>query len=380
MNCLELFAGAGGAALGLERYGLTHAGLVEMDPNACNTLRAVGYDHVIEGDVRDHDAIARVVGGTPINMVWSSFPCQAFSIAGQRKGARDERNGWPWTVGVLDKYKPTYFIGENVMGLTHHVADCDRQGDPEACPACYLDRLILPQLAERFAYTGYIRLDAADFGVPQHRRRIFLYGAPHPVIPPRATHGPGMFTKPWVSMGEALQLGTQRVVGGGSNPNKTYPVRSYRDLTDEPSTTMSAAQIGNAGPWVVGFSERQNGTRGRTPIAADRPCPTIQAGSHRDNGLRVHLLERPSPTVTTTEVKGTRGATMRSSPDRGSDVLFLATGRRRLTVAECAKLQGFPDGYADKLQGTVASKYRQVGNAVPPKMAEVIARAVLNPR
>ena len=355
MNCLELFAGAGGAALGLERYGLTHTGLVEMDPHACNTLREVGYDNVIESDVRDHDAIARVVGGTPIDMVWSSFPCQAFSIAGQRKGARDtERNGWPWTVGVLDKYKPTCFIGENVMGLTHHVADCDKKGDPEACPACYLDRSILPQLAKRFAYSGYIRLDAADFGVPQHRRRIFLYGAPHPVIPPRATHGPGMFTKPWVSMGEALQLGTQRVVGGGSNPNKTYPVRSYRDLTDEPSTTMSAAQIGNAGPWVVGFSERQN-------------------------GLRVHLLERPSPTVTTTEVKGTRGPTMRSSPDRGSDVLFLATGRRRLTVAECAKLQGFPDGYADKLQGTVASKYRQVGNAVPPKMAEVIARAVLNP-
>ena len=97
MKCIELFAGAGGAALGLEAAGIEHAALCEWDPHACATLRAAGLGPVVEGDVRDLDAIAAVAGES-CDLLWSSFPCQAFSTAGKRLGAEDPRNDWPWTV------------------------------------------------------------------------------------------------------------------------------------------------------------------------------------------------------------------------------------------------------------------------------------------
>ena len=281
---LELFAGAGGAALGLEAAGFEHAGLVELNADACASLRASGLGPVVHADVRDLDAIEKAAPASP-NLLWSSFPCQAFSQAGSRLGEEDERNGWPWTVDAIDRFKPQAFIGENVRGLLSFE---------------YFEETILSDLSKRFKHVGFWLLNAADFGVPQHRRRVFVWGADRPLVPPTRTHGPGMFTKPWVSMGEALQLD------------------------------------GN------------------------------------------QILSRPSPTVLANEVKGHTNPDVdrgRKTPvSRAADALYLATGRRRLTVQECAILQGFPPDHS--FIGTKKSKYRQVGNAVPPKLAQVVAEAV----
>ena len=175
LRCLELFAGAGGAALGLERAGLAHAARCEWDPSACATQRAAGLGPVVEGDVRNLDAITAAAGPAPVDVLWSSFPCQAFSTAGKRLGAADERNGWPWTVAAVDRFRPTWLLGENVRGLLLHTGGCTFAGgqeglfsraDPSACPGCYFERVILPDLRARFAYVGWWLLDAADFGVP----------------------------------------------------------------------------------------------------------------------------------------------------------------------------------------------------------------------
>jgi DNA (cytosine-5)-methyltransferase 1 len=88
---LDLFAGAGGASLGAERAGYTVVAAVEWDADACATHRAAMPSvPVIEGDIR---AIERAPDA---DVWWASPPCQAWSHAGKRKGARDARNGWPW--------------------------------------------------------------------------------------------------------------------------------------------------------------------------------------------------------------------------------------------------------------------------------------------
>lgn len=316
-RALELFAGCGGAALGLSRAGFAHAALVEWDRHACATLRAATAGPVVEGDVRDRDAIAAVIGPAPVDVLWSSFPCQAWSTAGKRRGAADERNGWPWTRDAIDRFKPTWFVGENVRGLTLHRKACPTHHfglpDPDGCPGCYFEIEMEDALSNRYERWGHWIVDAADYGVPQIRRRVILWAGPAPLAKPAPSHGPsGLW--PHVGMGTALRDRTARVY-----------------------------------------------TEGRA-------------------GTEPGRLDAPAPTVTTTEEKGTRasaasGWTFNGGPDRASDALFLATGRRRLTVAECALLQDFPVDYP--FQGPVGARYRQIGNAVPPRLAEAVGAAVL---
>lgn len=307
MKVLELFAGAGGAALGLHAAGMTAVAHVEWDRDACATMRAADLVPVIEGDVRDLDGIEAAMTGTP-DVLWSSFPCQAWSQAGRRLGANDPRNGWPWTVAALDRFQPAWFIAENVKGLTHHAskAGCDRAGShPEECPGCYLQGVILPDLRARFAYVEARVLDAADYGVPQHRQRLIIIAGPRPVQWPEATHGPGT-PLPYVSMAQALDL----VPATGTPP--AAAARAH-----QPSTTL------------IGGSAHSH-TCGRSIV--------------------------------------------RSQKTR--DAIVALTGRSALTVTECAVLQGFPENHP--FQGaTKSTRYRQVGNAVPPRLAEVVGRAVV---
>jgi DNA (cytosine-5)-methyltransferase 1 len=274
---------------------------------------------------------------------------------------------------------PRWLVAENVPGLLCHRGDCPTRiggyAEPMACAGCYWSEVVLVEARRRFAWVGWWLLDAADFGVPQHRRRVFLIGGPHQVSPPQPTHGDpatlrqrglfGPLRLPWVTMREALNLGeSAEVIGGGTNASGD--ARSYRQIADEPSTTVAAVQIGNAGPWVVQHM-------GGAPRGLEAPAPALGGGGNL-------MLERPAPAVTAQEVKGTRasaasGYTFNGGPDRASDALFIATGRRRLTVEEVATLQGFPSNHP--WQGTKTSRYRQVGNAVPPRLAEVVARAVM---
>lgn len=369
MRVLELFAGAGGAALGLRAAGLRSVGLCEWDADACETLRAAGFGPVIEGDVRDLEAIEAAISAPP-DVLWSSFPCQAWSTAGSRKGAQDDRNGWPWTVAAIDHFAPRWVLCENVRGLLCHSAS--QCGDPVTCPGCYFERVILPDLRARFEHVGWWLLDAADFGVPQHRRRVILWGGPRPLSRPEATHCDpaelaqvGLFAarQPWRSMGEALGFGLRD--DEERRGNRARP-------PCEPSRTVGGGgntmvRDGNAGPFVIGNYRGREGGAVMETHSADEPSRAIRhgGGSSVPYVIGSGLYVEPAPTVTATEHKGCA-----TDPRRASRAM-----RRRLTVEECATLQDFPPDHP--FRGNQTSRYRQVGNAVPPKLAEVVGRAVL---
>ncbi|PKO40961.1 MAG: DNA (cytosine-5-)-methyltransferase [Betaproteobacteria bacterium HGW-Betaproteobacteria-3] len=156
MNSLELCAGAGGQALGLERSGFEHEALVEWDAAACNTLR-LNRPHwnVIEGDLGQFDAR----GYKNIDLVAGGVPCPPFSKAGKQLGAADERDLFPQAIRIVDETRPQAVMLENVRGLLDAVFVDYRQK-------------IATQLQALGYWTDWHLFNAADFGVCQLRPRV----------------------------------------------------------------------------------------------------------------------------------------------------------------------------------------------------------------
>lgn len=266
MMCVELFAGAGGAALGLEAAGIEHAALCEWDPYACATLRAAGLGPVIEGNTADIDY--RPFRG--VDLLWASPPCQMHSSAGNGSGY----DGWPDVLRCIRETAPRWVAIENVIGAPVEQWCAD-----------------LRDL--RFTVRAFL-LNAARYGVPQRRRRWFIVAGPFQVVP----RAPSMRETP---ASVILGHGWIRAEGCGATGRSTA----------EPSFTVTKA--------------------GNLYWYPSNPGP-------RKKGDRVK-------------------------------------GGRRVTVNECAALQDFPADYP--WQGPQTAQYRQIGNAVPPRLAEVVGHAVM---
>ena len=255
VRAVELFAGAGGAALGLHAAGIEHLRCIEWDKDAAATLAAAGFPTVC-GDVRDLSLYA----GLDPDLIWSSFPCQCWSSASpDRLGPKDtERNGWPWTMDAIDAMSPRWFVAENVTGLTQHRGECAGGCvGPELCPRAYLDRVILAQLRERFPSVACRVLNSSSYGVPQHRRRLIIVAGKHAIDWPAPTHGKptgqgdlfGRKLLPWRTVRDALTITSGRVIGGGTRGHGMAEWKP-RDCTDEPGPCVNAMQGSTAGIYV----------------------------------------------------------------------------------------------------------------------------------
>lgn len=323
VEAVDLFCGAGGLSLGLRAAGVEVVAGVERDDDALATwsaahprAAAVGGD-VNEVDWRRFDGVTLVVGGPP---------CQPWSVGGLRRGEDDERDGWPAFLTALQVLQPRAFLAENVAGLT------------EGAMRPRWRRLVQELSAAGYRVSAKV-LNAADYGVPQKRRRCLVVGFRdrEPFVFPAPTYGPGR-PHPWRSAGGVL------VPEPRGDPNRavvTYAARP--DIRKDPY----AGHVFNGG--------------GR-PINLEAPAPTLLASM---GGNKTPWLDTAS-VVPAYHAHLLAGGQPRSGP---------VPGARRITVEEAASLQTFPP--AVRFAGTCSSRYRQVGNAVPPLLAAVLGRALL---
>lgn len=304
LSTLELCAGGGGAALGLEQAGFSPVALLDNDPHACATLRRNRpYWNVIQADIRRFDAaywrnVALLSGG---------LPCPPFSIAGKQLGSDDERDLFPAMLRISKEVQPRAILIENVRGIL-----TDRFAGYRAKIDAALNRQGFDVYWAAF--------NAIDFGVPQARFRVFLV---------------------------ALRRGETKPL--------EWPIpvqRNARTVADAISDIMGSRGWRGLAQWVK---------------RAAAPAPTIVGGSHKHGG----------PDLGPTRAR-------REWAQLGIDGLGLADeppardfdGMPRLTVPMVARIQSFPDDW--QFVGSKTHSYRQVGNALPVKLAASVAKAVRN--
>lgn len=367
MRSVELFAGGGGLALGIHLAGFSTELVAEWDRWACDTLRenqAAGYHLVVGADVREGDirAIDWSVVPEGIDLVSGGPPCQPFSAGGRGNAANDPRDMFPATAEVMRQLRPRAFIIENVRGLTRS-AFTDyfnyiqlRLAHPELISRSgeswgdHYSRLQAEHTSVRsdLQYRVLTTLvNAADYGVPQQRWRVFFVGFRSDVDAewafPAPTHSAGALRaiqdngSYWERHGVAK---SKRVaVQASAKPADTQmkPWRTVRDaISDLPQPGSKSVLNHIAQPGARAYP-------GHTGSYIDAPAKALKAGVHGVPGGE-NMLRRFDGSV------------------------------RYFTVREAARLQTFPDSYA--LHGPWTEAMRQLGNAVPVMLAETVALSV----
>lgn len=318
-NVIELFAGAGGMALGLEQAGFNGVVFVEQNKWACKTLRANRSSwNVIEGDIRDVNFLEY----KDVDLVSGGAPCQAFSYAGKRLGFDDIRGTlFSEFARCVKEIEPKMFLFENVKGLLNH--DNGRTFDT-----------ILNVFTELGYSVQYKILDASFYGVAQKRQRLIIVGIRNDLV--------------------------NEIKFNYPNPDKERTVlkSALKDVPDSPGSTYSekkrkVMELVPPGGWwkdlpqdvildyVGNFDVSRGGTTGMARrLSWDEPCLT--------------LLTSPSQKMTE-----------RCHPEE----------TRPLTIREYARVQSFPDDW--EFAGSISEQYKQIGNAVPVELARRIGLEII---
>lgn len=380
MNSVELFAGAGGLAIGMSNAGFRHAAVIEWDHDACETFRENQRHnaHAVEGwplheeDARkfDYSAIR-----SEISVISGGPPCQPFSMGGKHRAHRDERDMFPEAVRAVRELRPEAFIFENVKGLAResflpyltyiqlqlqHPDLARRKSEEWLDHRARLERYH-SQTSETATYNVLLNvMNAANFGVPQKRERIFIVGFRSDVGAswsiPKATHSEeSLLRSKWVS-GEYWD---RHEIARRHRPEA--PLRLRRRI----ERLWDELPLESSRPW-----------RTVRDAVSDLPDPEKHPRNGITNhnytpGARVYIghtgspLDQPSKTLKAGQHGVPGGENMMVKPD-GSVRYF--------TVREAARLQTFPDEYT--FCGAWSQTMRQLGNAVPVALGEVVARSV----
>ena len=325
-NVLELFAGAGGLAVGMEKAGLKCVALNEIDKHACESLRKNCPNcNVLEGDIKNfnfteyHNQVDVVTGG---------FPCQAFSYAGKRLGFEDARGTLFYEFArVVKEVNPPICIGENVKGLLNHDNGKTLKG-----MISILDEIGYNVMPVKV-------LKAINFKVPQKRERLILVGIRKDIN--QKYEYPKPYKKIYnlsdaLKKGELFSSNVPKSAGAKYPESKKsvldlVPPKGYwRDLPLEIQKDFMGASF-YLGGGKTGMARR---------IGWDEPCLTLTCSPAQKQTERCH-------------------------PDE----------TRPFTVREYARIQTFPDDW--EFSGSIAHQYKQIGNAVPVNLGREVGYSII---
>ena len=331
MKFLDLFAGIGGFRMGLESLGHECVGFCEIDKFARKSYKAI-YD--TEGEIELHDITQvtneawRKFRGT-VDIICGGFPCQAFSIAGKRKGFLDETRGTLFfeIARAAKEIKPPLLFLENVKGLLSH-----DQGRTF--------RTILSTLDELGYDAEWQVLNSKDYGVPQNRERVFIIGhlrgaGGRPVFPIGGESGT-------INQADSNVM----VIDDQGRKNKKLSCKHI-------APTLRAQSHGNDPKIAI-----RQGTKQGYALAGVGDCINLDFPTSKTRRGRV----------------GRQVAhTLLASGNQG--VVTESLKIRKITPRECWRLQGFPDWACDKAQevNSYSELYKQAGNSVTVDVIKAIA-------
>lgn len=356
MNCISFFAGAGGLDMGIHKAGFDVRVSVEIESVYCETLRMNHPDwNVVEGDIMMYNKEkvleqANLKEGE-VDLMIGGSPCQSFSTAGKRQAFSDPRGQAMLKFAELVReIRPKAFMIENVRGLLSaalkHRPLSERGKDALPLTAEEQPGSALSYLLEQFA--GYniqkpTILNAANYGVPQKRERVFIIGIRQDLKKtfefPEPTHNElGSDGKEsWVTVGEVL---------------KNLKVEEHHFQTYSPERLKYMKMIPTGG--------------GNWRNLPKDVVQTAMGGAYTSGGGKVGFfrrlnVEKPSPTLLT-------------SPAQKSTNLGHPFENLLLSIEEYLAIQEFPGNY--HIAGTLMKQYTQIGNAVPVRLAEVLGDAI----
>lgn len=325
---VELFAGAGGLAIGMERAGFESILLNEIDKHACKTLRKNRPSwNVIEGDISN---VSFGEYKNQVDIISGGFPCQAFSYAGKKLGFEDTRGTLFYEFGrALNECKPKVFVAENVRGLESH----DNGRTLETIKSVLGDlgyKVLEPRV-----------LKAVFYKVPQKRERLIIVGIRNDLANKAKFHWPSPY-KRIMTMKDALKKGELYDSDVPKSDGQKYPKRKaeildlvpqggyWRDLPDDLQREYMKKSY-FLGGGKTGMARR---------LSWDEPSLTLTCAPAQKQTERCHPEET-----------------------------------RPLTIREYARVQTFPDDWI--FCGSQTQQYKQIGNAVPINLAEAIGKSLI---
>ncbi len=374
MNSLEIFSGAGGLAKGLEQAGFQHAAFVEFNSHACNSLRKnFDPENVFCGDIKDFDLDSM----NSIDVVAGGPPCQPFSLGGKHKAHNDSRDMFSYAIRAIERLTPKAFVFENVKGLLRSsfseyfeyiLLRLTYPGFKPHETSDWKHHLSVLKKLGKLAYTGakynvqFKLLNAADYGVPQTRERVVIVGIRSDIgldwkFPVETHSEDRLLWDLYVSEDYWKRHNVSSRISqddGQAHMEKVQRLKNRYGMfepTDLPWQTIRDALVDVPDPrsnHKISDHIYKGGARtypGHTGSYIDWPSKTIKAGGH-------------------------------GVPGGENMVRFEDDSVRYFTVREAKRIQTFPDDFI--ITGAWGEAMRQIGNAVPVRLASVLGNHLWN--